>query len=283
MPRLLVSRSQLRPQLNERERRLQLVTTMVLRGIRQLMTPQELRIASAIGSVHPDQLTARVAGVWERHRPALIAALADPVRVRKAADPEPQPDPTPVSENLLQALAEAQVGRMIRELSPRQLAAVQAQLRALMQLGPSPAILEGIGAATGLTGIQVARVAQYLKRQREADVPEAVAVRTAKTYADSLLAQRAGTIARYEAVTYTNTLVHQRGLQLNGGKSITKSWVSARDLRVDHGRPNGICRVLDDGKRIPLEQAWIFDGEQYMSPPGHIGCRCLEEIWDETA
>jgi hypothetical protein len=256
---------------------------MVLRGIRQLMTPQELRIASAIGSVHPDQLTARVAGVWERHRPALIAALADPVRVRKAADPEPQPDPTPVSENLLQALAEAQVGRMIRELSPRQLAAVQAQLRALMQLGPSPAILEGIGAATGLTGIQVARVAQYLKRQREADVPEAVAVRTAKTYADSLLAQRAGTIARYEAVTYTNTLVHQRGLQLNGGKSITKSWVSARDLRVDHGRPNGICRVLDDGKRIPLEQAWIFDGEQYMSPPGHIGCRCLEEIWDETA
>lgn len=256
------------------------VVTRVLRQLQQLVTPHELQVAAGIGSIHPAPVTARVTGVWDQYRSALVAALVEPVRVRRDGSPD---DPIAPTGYQPQDLAEAQVLRLIRQLAPPQVGTLQLQLRTLMELGATPDVLAGIAGATGLTQRQMLQVAAYLRRQRAAGIPEETVQRTIQAYIASLLRQRAGTIARYEAVSYTNALVHARGQQLNGRGSITKAWVSARDDRVDRGNANGICRVLDDGKRIPLEQAWEFDGERFLSPPGHIGCRCLEEIWDETA
>jgi hypothetical protein len=277
MPRVLISRSQLRPLLRVREVRLAGVTNRILRQLQQLVTPQELRVGAGIGSIHPAPLAQRITGVWDRYRGELVRALEDPVRAQKAED-----DPfagAPFDDSL----AAAQVGRLIQELAGAQVAAVQIQLQTLMQLGPTPETLAGIGAATGLTRRQVALVAAYLKRQQEAGLADAVIERTTRSYADTLLRQRAGTIAQHEAATYTNAIVHARGEQLNAGGTITKAWVSSRDPNVDRGNPFGICRVLDNGQRVPLTQAWVFEGERIMSPPGHIRCRCLEEIWDEAA
>ncbi len=277
MPRVLISRSQLRPLLRVREVRLANVTNRVLRQIQRLVTPQELKVGAGIGSIHPAPLEQRIAGVWGSYRPELVRALQDPVRARKA-----EQDPFD-GFAFTASVAEAQVGRLIDQLSSAQVAAVQVQLQALMQLGPTPETLAGIGQATGLTRRQVALVAAYLKRQQEAGLADAVIEQTTKSYADALLRQRAGTIAQHEAATYTNALVHARGEQLNQGRTITKAWVSSRDQNVDRGNPFGICRTLDNGERIPLEQPWVFNGDRYMSPPGHIRCRCLEEIWDEAA
>ena len=277
MPRVLISRSQLRPALRVREVRLAGVTNRVLRQLQRLLTPHELKVSAAIGSVHPGPLTDRIAGVWRSYHAELVRALVDPVRVTKD-----ELDPLaglPIDDSV----AGQQIGRLIQQLSTTQLSAVQVQLQALMQLGPTPETLAGIGQATGLTRRQVAMVAAYLQRQQEAGLSNDVIERTTKSYADTLLRQRAGTIARHEAVTYTNALVHARGEQLNDGGTITKASVSARDGRVDHGKLLGICRVLDNGQRIPLNQPWVFEGEEFLSPPYHLGCRCLEEIWDEAA
>lgn len=280
-PGRLISRHALQRELVQRERALLTVIQGALRDIRRMLGREDLRTAAALG--HTPVVAPDVARKWEQHEAAMIAALLQPVRVLRA-----EPDPAErrrqaALDALAEDLARRQIGALIRELSPAQLQAVRAQLAALMELGPTRAVLEAIGAATGLTARQTQAVAGVYRRQLEAGATPSSALRFAEVYADRLLDLRARTIARQEAVAYTNNLVLERGRQAAaGGGVITKQSVSARDDRVDGGNPRGICRVLDNGKRIPLDQPFVFEGQAFDGPPYHIGCRDLLEIWRES-
>jgi len=149
------------------------------------------------------------------------------------------------------------------------------------ELGPTrPEILQAIAQATGLTRAQTVTVRNFLERQLASEFSPATIYHTTERYAANLLAQRAQTIARTEATAYTNELVLQRGRDLGG--VVTKQWVSARDGHVDEGQPFGICRQLDDGQVIPLEQRFTTaDGLSFDGPPAHPNCRCVLEIQRE--
>lgn len=215
----------------------------------------------------------------------MVQALLEPVRLRRAdlgADSAEDAQQRALRHTMEQ-LARRQIGDLIRELSPAQLLAVRAQLAALVQLGPTESVLGAIGQAAGLTARQTQAVAGFYRRSVEQGVGPGAAMEAAQKYADRLQDQRARTIARHEAVDFTNQLVLERGRAVdNGAGRVTKQSVSARDGRVDGGLVTGICQVLDDGNRIPINQPFVFEGQSFDGPPYHIGCRCLVEIWSET-
>lgn len=255
-----------------RERRLLVAVRKLLAEIRRTMDAAEFRGAVVFGQIHPSQIAA-LERVWQRHVGEMVSALAMPVR--KAED-------DPFGNTSPDELAARQIGDLIRELGPAQLIAVRQQLTALMDLGPQPEIIQAIGQATGLTKRQAAAVAAFLQRQLDDGASRMTAARAAQNYANRLLDLRARTIARHEAVTFTNQLVLEQGRAVGGaGALMTKQWVSSRDDRVDGGDPLGVCRLLDNNERIPIDQDFVVDGETFDGPPAHVGCRCLVEIWRE--
>jgi hypothetical protein len=257
-----------------RESRLVRVVAAALREIRSLLTTQDLRIAAAMNQ--PPALERVIMQRWHGYVEQMVQALLAPVRLTRGAM-DPVGDAVPRSA---EELARAQIGRLIRELSPAQLAAVRQQLANLLQLGPTPEVLGAIARATGLTSQQTQQVANTYRRALENGMAPGSAMETAQAHADRLLAQRAQTIARHEAVDYTNQVVLARGRAVDGGNGImVKQWVSARDVRVDGGSPLGVCRQLDNNARIPIDEPFVVDGEAFDAPPAHIGCRCLLEIW----
>jgi len=280
--RAIFPRAQLRHELAVREQRLLPVVRQALAGIRTLLTHQDLRIAAAMGQIPP--IAPAIERRWAAYIDQMIAALTGPMPIARAA-PAPDPEEQRRRERLFisaQELARRQIGALIRELSPAQLQAVRAQLAALMEFGPRPDVLAAIGQATGLTTPQTESVANFYRQRVDQGIAPGPAVAATQNYADRLLDLRARTIARHEAVTYTNQLVLERAAAAtSAGGTIVKQWVSARDGRVDGGLPTGICRVLDDGSRIPVDQPFEYLGESFDAPPAHIGCRCLVEIWRE--
>lgn len=270
----LWTRQELRRQMAVRESRLARVVAQALREIRTLLTAQDLRIATAMNQA--PQLERTITQRWHGYVEQMVQALLQPVRLARA-------DADPISDAAFRSaeeLARRQIGQLIRELSPAQLAAVRQQLATLLQLGPTPEVLQAIARATGLTSQQTQQVANTFRRALENGMGPGTAMQTAQAHADRLLEQRAQTIARHEAVDYTNQLVLARGRAVDAGTGIiVKQWVSARDLRVDGGNPLGVCRLLDDNARIPIDEPFVVDGEMYDAPPAHIGCRCLLEIW----
>lgn len=267
LPRTLVRR-----ELLIRERRLLVAVRKLLAEIRRTLDAAEFRGAAVFGQLHPNQLAA-LERVWQRHVNEMVRALAAPVRKQEE---EPLGRVTP------EDLAARQIGDLIRELGPSQLIAVRRQLADLMEIGPRPEILQAISQATGLTARQAHAVSTFLQGQLARGASRMAAARAAQKYADRLLDLRARTIARHEAVTFTNQLVLERGRAVGGaGARMTKQWVSSRDERVDGGDPLGVCRLLDNNERIPIDQEFVADGESFDGPPAHIGCRCLVEIWRE--
>lgn len=270
----LWTRQELRRQMAVRESRLARVVAQALREIRTLLTAQDLRIATAMNQA--PQLERTITQRWHGYVEQMVQALLQPVRLARA-------DADPISDAAFRSaeeLARRQIGQLIRELSPAQLAAVRQQLATLLQLGPTPEVLQAIARATGLTSQQTQQVANTFRRALENGMGPGTAMQTAQAHADRLLEQRAQTIARHEAVDYTNQLVLARGRAVDAGSGIiVKQWVSARDLRVDGGNPLGVCRQLDNNARIPIDEPFVVDGEMYDAPPAHIGCRCLLEIW----
>lgn len=283
MAHRLAGRGELRRLLAIRERRLLVVIRAALADLRPLVSRQDLRIAAAMGGQLPP-VGAAIERRWQEHVEAMIAALVTPVPVRRAA---PAPDPAEEQRRrreaqAVQDLARRQIGALIRELSPAQLQAVRVQLASLMELGPTPAVLGAIAHAAGLTSRQTQAVASFYRRALEQGSGPGAAMEAAQGYADRLLDLRARTIARHEAVDFTNQLVLERGRQVGaGGGRVTKQWVSARDGRVDGGLITGVCRQLDNNDRIPIDRPFVFEGQRYDGPPAHIGCRCLVEIWRE--
>lgn len=273
-PRPLIGRFEIRRIMAEREQRLIAVVHAALQEVQQLLRAEDLRIANAMN--RPPHLEPSVLQRWAARTEQMVHALLAPVRLTRA-DPQPISD---VAFRTAEELARQQIGRLIRDLSPAQLAAVRQQLAELVRLGPTPQVLQAIARATGLTALQTQRVANTFRRVIEQGAGPGTAMLRAQEHADRLLEQRAQTIARHEAVTYTNQLVLARGKAVDaGGGVIVKQWVSARDLRVDGGNPLGVCRQLDNNARIPIDEQFVVDGEQYDAPPAHVGCRCLLEIW----
>jgi len=270
----LYSRTDQRRALAVREQRLVGIVQRALIEIRGLLTSGDLRIAAAMNRA--PHLQPKLLQVWHGYVEQLVQALLAPVRLTRA---EPDPIGGPAARSA-EELARQQLGRLIAELSPTQLAAVQVQIAKLLEFGPSPEVLGAIGQATGLTALQTRQVANAYAAALAQGMSPGRAMLTAQGIADQLLAQRAQTIARQEAVTYTNQLVLQRGRAVDAGTGvITKQWVSARDGRVDGGLLFGVCRQLDDNTRIPIDAPFTFAGFEYDAPPAHIGCRCILEIW----
>lgn len=271
----LASRQEQRRALAVREQRLVGIVHRALTEIRGLLQAGDLRIAAAMN--RPPQLEPVILQRWHGYVEQLVQALVTPVRLTRTA-------PDPVGAQTAEDLARRQIGALIRELSPAQLAAVQMQIAKLVELGPTPTLLGAIAQATGLTSQQTRQVANAYQAALAQGVPPGRAMLTAQAFADRLLAQRAQTIARHEAVTYTNQLVLERGRAVDAGNGIvTKQWVSARDGRVDGGLISGVCRQLDNNDRIPVDEPFVFEGETFDGPPAHIGCRCVVEIWNEGA
>lgn len=279
----LAGRGELRRLLAIRERRLLTVIRAALADLRQLVSRQDLRIAAAMGGQLPP-IGAAIERRWQQHVEAMIAALVTPTSVARAEPDLIEEHRRRREAQAVQDLARRQIGELIRELSPAQLQAVRVQLAALVELGPTPAVLGAIAQATGLTGRQTQAVAGFYRRAVESGAGPGAAMEAAQKYADRLLDLRARTIARHEAVDFTNQLVLERGRQVGaGGGRVTKQWVSARDGRVDGGLISGVCRQLDNNERIPIDRPFVFEGQSYDGPPAHIGCRCLVEIWNEGA
>lgn len=269
----VVPRALVRRELLVRERRLLVAVRKLLAELHRTMDAAEFRGSAVLGQLHPHQIAA-LERVWQRHVDEMVGALAAPVRK--------QEEDFPFGFTSPEELAARQIGELIRELGPAQVIAVRRQLADLMDLGPRPEIIQAIGQATGLTSRQAHAVSAFLKRQLEAGISRMTAARAATRYADRLLDLRARTIARHEAVSFTNQLVLERGRAVGGaGARMTKQWVSSRDDRVDGGDPTGICRLLDNNERIPIDEDFEAGGETFDGPPAHIGCRCLVEIWRE--
>lgn len=268
----LATRQDIRRAMALRESRLVLVVRRALREMQTMLTAQDLRIATAMN--RPPHLEPVIVRRWAAHVEAMVAALLAPVRLTRA-------DPAiPGAGRSAEALARRQVGNLIQQLSPAQLAAVRQQLATLFDLGPTPEVLQAIARATGLTSQQTQAVANAYRSALDSGYGPGQAMTFAQNRADALLEQRAQTIARQEAVSYTNQLVLARGRAADAGNgTITKQWVSARDGRVDGGNPLGVCQQLDNNARIPIDEPFVLDGESYDAPPAHIGCRCLIEIW----
>ena len=273
----IYTRGQQRRDAAIREARLITIIRQGLAEIRSYLTRTDLRAAAAM------HRTPAIAGLitarWHQHTERMVEALLAPTRgdeaIARAIDPA-----FDRLARTAEQLARAQIGRLIQQLSPAQLLAVQMQIAKLIELGPTPQVLAAIGQATGLTAQQTQRVANVYQAALDAGTSAGQAAQQAQGYADRLLEQRARTIARQEAVTYTNQLVLARGRTADAGNGvITKQWVSARDGRVDGGLPTGICARLDNNQRIPIDEPFVFEGEEFDAPPAHIGCRCLLEIW----
>ena len=255
------SRAELKRAIGARESRLRPIVRHAMAQMAARLTRPELRHAWAMGGQAHAGLVAAARQAWTDAIPALVAALAAPLQKQDELLP-----------TTAQQLAEREIGALIRDLADRQLLAVQAQLAALMDQGPSDAVLGAIARATGLTANQTAAVGRFVAAQLSSGASEQTALRAAETYADRLLAQRAQLIARTEAVRYTSQLVLERGADVGG--IVVKQWVSARDENVD-----AICRALDNDERIPLEQPFTAFGLEFQGPPAHPGCRCVPEIW----
>lgn len=267
----LYSRTDQRQALAVREQRLVGIVHQALREIRGLLSSGDLRIAAAMNRA--PQLEPKILQRWHGYVEQMVAALITPVRLTRGA-------PDPFTARTAEELARQQLGRLIAELSPTQLAAVQVQLAKLIEFGPSTEVLAAIARATGLTALQTRQVANAYQAALKQGMLPGRAMLTAQGVADRLLEQRAQTIARHEAVTYTNQLVLLRGRTVDAGSGvIVKQWVSARDGRVDGGLPFGVCKQLDNNARIPIADPFVFEGVEYDAPPAHIGCRCVLEIW----
>lgn len=271
----IVSREQARQDAATREARLILIVRQALAEIRTYLTHTDLRIAAAMNRM--PAIAGVISARWHQYVERMVLALLQPVRLERDA----LPDPTAARlAQTAEELARRQIGNLIQQITPAQLLAVQMQIAKLIQLGPTPQVLAAIGQATGLTAQQTQAVANVYRAQLESGAGAGQAADAAQAYADRLLEQRARTIARNEAVTYTNQLILERGRAADFGQGvITKQWVSARDGRVDGGLPSGICAQLDDNARIPIDQPFEAKGQTLDAPPAHIGCRCIVEIW----
>jgi hypothetical protein len=246
--------------IRDRERRLLPVVRHTLHRVRAVLTRRELHHAWATGGATPHAgLLLAVRRVWEDARPALLDALIGPLRKQTTPD----------------ELAARQIGDLITGLAERGDLAIRAQLEALSALmdeGPREAVLNAIAEAAGLTPRQVELVARYAGQRLADGWTEAQVDRAAAAYAGQLLEQRAALIARTEAVRYTTALVLERGRDVGG--VVVKQWVSARDEDVD-----AICRILDTGDAIPIDEPFQALGLSFDGPPAHPGCRCVPEMW----
>lgn len=252
---------------------------VLLRGLQQLGTllgPADWLGAAALRIMPP--------GVVWRLRAALATLEAELVR-RLVAEALTESffdadRPVLTEQTTPDELARLRIGALIQQLEDEALAAVRLQLSLIADAGITPEAIRAIGQATGLTERQVAQVERARRAALTAGASEASAARTAAGVRAKLLDQRARLIARHETVSFVNETIRERGLQVEAaGSRVLKQSVSARDEHVDGGNPFGICRVLDDGKRIPIGDKFMFEGQAFDGPPYHVGCRDILELW----
>lgn len=246
--------------IRHREQQLLPVIRRTLQAISRAVPRTDLRHAWVTGGTHP-ALQHAAAHVWQKAKPAIVAALTAPLRRQDPLEP-----------TSADALAERQVGDLITNLTTRQLETVRGALATLADQGPRESVLGAIGDAVGLTPRQLETVATAVAHQLAEGASEATALGVGQRLAGQLLEQRAKLIARTEAVRYTAALVLERGRAVGG--QVVKQWVSARDADVDE-----ICQELDDGEAIPIDEPFRVLGLTFDGPPAHPGCRCVPEIF----
>jgi hypothetical protein len=288
-------------------RRLEPMLRSAFRALGSVLSPSEWLSAAATGAL-PGATSARI-------REKLVALEADLVRrllvealtesffepgplERVITELERRGAPIPIIDSLHtilagirgfvteqttpEQLARMGIGRLIQQLEDEALAAVRLQLSFIADAGMTDETIGAIGQATGLTSRQVAQVERARRAALQAGANEAAAARTADGVRAKLLDQRARLIARHETVSFTNETILERGQQVAAaGSVVLKQSVCARDDHVDGGDPFGICRVLDDGKKIPIGEPFVFEGRTYQGPPYHVGCRDILELWVE--
>lgn len=250
-----------------RERRLRPIVRRGLEALAEIFTPGELQLAAAMGGqVAPDRLIQTVVNRLRALQPELEAALRDGTRPLERQFPATTPAD----------LAAHQVAELIREIGPRQLAAVREQLAILMEQGPRPDLVRAIGQATGLTKRQAAQVGRIVQAQLAGGASRPAAMRAGRAAATRLLDFRTRLIARTEAVRYTNDLVQLRAETVAaGGRTVRRQWLSARDGNVDGGNPLGPCALNDNGELVGLQETFRSG---HSRPPAHPGCRCVIEL-----
>lgn len=238
----------------------------LLEGTEKLLTDADRVIGAAYHSV-PDAVRQALERHLAQRELDLALALAQPITKEQEHD---RPPPGAGAFEL----ARLRIAELVREIGPKQLLAIQEQLAALAQLGPTPEILSAIGRTTGLTARQAQAVARMVQQQLGQGATEHAAAAAGRRHAARLLEYRSNLIARTEAVRYTNDLVELRARDV--GRPVVKQWVSARDANVDGGRPLGPCNVNDNDQQIPLDGQFPSGHEK---PPAHPGCRCVLEIF----
>lgn len=259
--------------------RLRPILRRALRQLGTLLDPAEWLSAAALRIVPPG-VPPRLRTVLAALEAALLRSLVAEALTEAFFDPGSGTSLT--EQTTPEQLARQHIGLLIRELEAEGLAAVRLQLTLIADAGITPEAIAAIGQATGLTRRQVAQVERARRAALNQGASEAAAARTAAGVRAKLLDQRARLIARHETVSFVNATIRERGLEVEAaGNRVLKQSVSARDEHVDGGNPFGICRVLDNGTRIPIGDKFVFQGQAFDGPPYHVGCRDILELWVE--
>ena len=245
------SRAEQLRQIRTREKRMRSAVHKMLGGIPKIVTKTELRKAANRGQAGP-KLLKRVKKHIQSHQDALLAALEPQALTKQDVN---------VAE-----LASLQIGKLIRGISARQLKTVREALVIVFEQGTSPEVLDTISNATGLSKPLLRAVENARLAALDAGATQAAAAKVAARVRKRLLMFRAQLIARTESVNLASA-IQQRFGEETGAK--TKTWISARDNRVD-----SVCRGLD-GTTVGINEQFPggFDG-----PAAHGGCRCILDI-----
>lgn len=259
--------SQLR-EIAVREARLREPVFELLGRLEALFPIAQLEVWRKTGQAPEEAILEQWGRELDRSREPLSLALVGPTLTKDAFDDFA----TPLGPLTTKTLADNEIGELIRGTLGQRAGARRA-LRELFAAGPTPAILQSIQSAVGLTP----RMQEAVYRRRDKLLAAGVSVTEAKrdsaAYGRRLKARRARLIARTESVRFTSAIVEETARQ--AGPGMVKQWVSSRDLDVE-----ATCDALDDGKtKVPI--GTDFPGG-YSRPPAHPGCRCVLEIYKEA-